>query len=79
MYRARIVTQWIPEDISRGNHPRLDGDHVLESWSDVTAQDVSVISPDPNAYTIEVVCDDVALEAFGDDDNCVLMWSEEIS
>ena len=78
MYNARVVTQWVAATTERGNHPRIDDDHNLYSWSDVTGQSVDVISPDPNAYTVEVVCDEVTLDALEADDNCVVMWSEEI-
>ena len=78
MYTARVVTSWVPATASRGNHPRLDDDHNIYSWSDVTGQDASVISPEPNAYTIDIVCDDIALEAINNDVNCAVMWSEEI-
>jgi hypothetical protein len=78
MYRARVATSWIAATAERGNHPRLDDDHSLESWSDVTGQDVTVISPDPNAYTIDVVCDAATLDALNADTNCAVMWSEEI-
>ena len=78
MFRARVVTQWVPATAERGNHPRLDDDHNVESWSDATGQNVDVISPDPNAYTLEVICDEATLDAIEADDNCVVMWSEEI-
>lgn len=78
MFRARVATSWIPATVERGNHPRLDDDHNLESWNDVTGQDTTVISPDPNAYTIDVVCDDAVLTALNADNNCAVMWSEEI-
>ena len=78
MYRARVVTSWITETVDRGNHPRLDDDHNIESWNDVTGQSVFVISPDPNAYTIDVVCDEAALDTLNADVDCAVMWSEEI-
>lgn len=78
MFRASVVTSWILATAERGNHPRLDEDHHLESWSDVTGQDISVIAPYPSVYIIEVVCDAATIDAMNADANCAVMWSEEI-
>lgn len=78
MYMARVVTPWVAATPSRGNHPKIDDDYSLYSWSDVTGQDTSVISPDPNAYTVEIICEDTVLTALNSDSDYVILWSEEI-
>lgn len=58
-YRALIVTPWASD--AEGNRPAFhDAGIAYLRWTDVTGQDVAQITPEPNAYTIEV---EVATEA----------------
>ena len=78
-YRARIVTPWVTD--AEGNRPAFDAAGLAHlSWTDVTGQDASVITPDPNAYTIEVTTateadlDAIAAHPAG----FVELWREEV-
>jgi hypothetical protein len=83
-FKARVVTPWVAQadDVTSpdkpSDHPQLADDHTLKYWEDVTAQPRSRIVPDPNEYTIEIVCTEAVLDAIEGDATYFVSWSEEI-
>jgi hypothetical protein len=81
MYRACIVTAYVGTGSGSDPYrPRLaDAYPSIRSWQDVTGQSPTVIYPDPDAYSIEILCDEATLTALDADARFVVLWSEEES
>lgn len=78
MTRSEVVTAWVGAGLSDDLYrPQIADTYTFERWQDVTGQDVSQIQPDPNAYTIEVVCEDSVLQQM-DTDGVPILWSEQV-
>lgn len=76
--RAQILTPWT-QDEEGGNHPLIDealANHKGWRWTDVTAQPVENLSPDPNLYVIELECDAATLAAIEADRRFYVIWSD---
>ena len=78
MIRAQILTPWIGDGITAPYRPALADVHPVESWSDVTGQDVEQLVPTVNAYVIEVICSEAQLAAIEADPNYCVITSEVI-
>jgi len=75
------VTPWIAATGTlalTGNRPQLADDYSLKSFEDVTRQPALNLVPDPNEYTIEIVCTEAVLDAIEGDATYFVSWSEEI-
>jgi hypothetical protein len=80
-FKARVVTPWIAATGTlalTGNRPQLADDYSLKSFEDVTRQPALNLVPDPNEYTIEIVCTEAVLDAIEGDATYFVSWSEEI-
>lgn len=76
--KAHVLTPWT-QDEDGGNHPLLDdvlAMHKGWSWRDVTAQPAENLSPDPNLYVIELICDAATLAEIEADSRFYVLWSE---
>lgn len=77
MFLAQVTTSWV--DLTPTHRGiRLEADHGLADWTDVTGQPAENITPIPNALTVEVICNQAMLDAMEADSNCVGLWSEEV-
>lgn len=78
MKRAAITTAWTgtgssTEDAQR---PALSDVYSLGSWTDITGQPAENLHPDPNAFTVEIMCEDAVLAQM-DADGVPILWSED--
>ncbi len=80
MYRALIVTPWSGGGSESDPFRPLLADAFPAGLSivDVTGQDVSRLTPSPNAYTVEVVADLATLDAIAADSRFVEIQREAI-
>jgi hypothetical protein len=78
MNRAIVVTPWVGDGTPGNSYRPEIADTYDLNWTDITGQDDQTqIIPDPNAYTIEVICDDTMLNTL-ESSNYIVLWSEEI-
>lgn len=76
--KAWVVTPWVARTVpGTFDHPKLEDDHQLISWTDVTGQPVQNISPEPNEYTVEIICTEAVLDAIEADAQYEVLWSED--
>lgn len=80
MILAAVVTPWIGDGLSpeTSNRSQLASDHSVVSVRDITGQPTANLRPDPNEYTVAVVCDQATLDAIEADPTYEVLWSEEI-
>ena len=91
LVRAAVVTPWYSElvtDPETGEThtatqyggaycPAVMVKYSLKSCQDVTSQRAENLIPEPNALTVEVVCEDTVLEQI-EGDGYPVLWSEVI-
>lgn len=84
MIRARIATPWTQTQerdaggTLRAHYlPGVRHDYDLAECVDVTSQGVAQVLPDPNSYTVEVLCTQAVYDQIAADDTYVILWSEE--
>ena len=77
MIRAQITTPWVGDGLSpaTSNRPKLTTEFTLAACHDVTGQPAENITPEPNAFTVEVTCTQATLDAITAAGYPVL-WSE---
>ncbi len=80
MYRALIVTPWSGGGSESDPFRPLLADAFPSGLAivDVTGQDVSRLTPSPNAYTVEITADLPTLDAIAADARFVELHREEI-
>ncbi len=80
MHRALIITPWSGTGTAADPYRPLlaEAFPVGLAIVDVTGQDVSRLTPSPNAYTVEVVTDLATLDAVAADVRFVELHREEI-
>ena len=79
MWRAQVVTEWVP---ARGpgtrNHPKVVDEYDVTGWSDQTGQPADNIPTQPNEYTIEIEAEERVVNSIARDPDYEVLWSEEI-
>jgi hypothetical protein len=76
-WRGEVVTAWVAD--AEGNRPQLADDYPGVSWSDVTGQPVTAITPEPNLFSVAITWASQAdMDAIAADANYLVLWSEEI-
>lgn len=76
MIRAQLVTAWVGTGVEGDPfRPAVIDSFAVRSWRDVTGQPSTNLIPEPNAFTVEVTCDEAALEAIVAA-GYVVLWSE---
>jgi hypothetical protein len=79
MKRAQVVTPWMGSGTDTASYrPQLAADYGLVSWVDATGQAAASIVPNPNLYTVEIVCQDGVLTQIAADANYSIVWSETV-
>ena len=78
MNTAHIVTPWIGTGAAGDAfRPQLADDYAVD-WQDITGQQDRQLIPAPNAYTLQVTCDDATLAAIQADANYVVLFFEVV-
>lgn len=78
MMRAEILTPWAGTGTQENPYrPLLIDDHEVVLYRDTTGQVAENIRPDPNLLIIEIVCDDLVLDAVESDPKYEVLTSEE--
>lgn len=80
MKRAEILTPWTGtgERIVNPYRPLLGDEYTLVETRDTTDQPSTNLYPDPNLYSLEVVCEDAVLAAIESDPTYLVLCSEDI-
>jgi hypothetical protein len=77
MKRAQVVTPWTGSGSDAASYrPQLAADYALVSWVDATGQPAANLVPNPNLYTVEIVCQDAVLALIAGNANYSIVWSE---
>ena len=76
MMKAQIVTEWTGTGLSGNPRRPLIADFYSMDWIDISEQPAEKIIPVINAMTVEVIIDDLVLDAIELDTRFVVLMSE---
>lgn len=74
-----MISPWAGDGSAAAPYHPLIWDAYGVAYTDITGQTPAQLLPDPNAYTVEIICDEATLAQIEADNRFVVLWDEEES
>jgi hypothetical protein len=77
---AEVMTSWTGTGAEGSAFScNIAEEYQIKRWTDLTAQPVSSLKPEPNLYSIEIIVDDLVLEQIEGDLKYYVVWQEPLA